>query len=321
MIPEVQWDGVPWVWVGPDEQPNAYIELTRRVALPSTWEQAWMAVSATTSFQLWINGEFVWMGPPREVPPYFYYDHIDLRPHLQAGDNTLRIVAHHQGEACSYHIPSFAGLLLQGEIVAGGQTTVLTPPHGWTARYAPHQRRDAPRLFSCLGFSEHFDFTQPPTPEIALQVVGVHPHEPLTTALQRDIPPLRAVMHDAVSVQVLEGRTVVDLGCEVFGFVEIELECEQEEEVEIAYAEGLLDGQPHIHKSYRYGDLLRVTPGVHRWRSYEKRALRYAVIASSTARVRSMRVVAYEYPYAHRYRGAVSGQSGIKAKKGATSTS
>lgn len=301
-MPEVHWDGVPWVWVCADEKPNAYIELTRSVALASTCERAWLAASATASFQLWINGEFVWMGPPREVPPYFYTDVINISPYLRPGDNELRIVAHHQGEACSYHIPSFAGLLLQGEIVADGHTTSLTPPEGWTARYAPGYRREAPRLFSCLGFSESFDFTQETSPEAALQVVGVHPHQPLTEALPRDIPPLRAVEHVAASVQVLASQSVIDFGCEVFGFVELELECEQEEEIEIAYAEGLLDGKPHIHKSYRYGDALRVAPGVHTWRSYEKRAGRYAVVGSATARVRSARVIAYEYPYEHRYR-------------------
>jgi hypothetical protein len=312
----VDWNGVPWVWVNREELPNAYIELTRVVTLQGALQRAWLAASATTSFQLWINGEFVWMGPPREVPPYFYYDTIDFTSRLRTGDNELRIVAYHQGEACSYHIPTFAGLLLQGEIVSNGHTTTLRPPEGWTARYAPHYRRDAPRLFSCLGFSEYYDFTQQSAPEIPLQVVGIHPQEPLTTALPRDIPPLRSVVHEAVSIQPSPQGTVVDFGHEAFGFVEIELECEQEAEIEIAYAEGALDEQPHIHKCYRYGDVLRVKPGVLRWRSYEKRAVRYAVIGSGNVRVKGMRVIAYEYPYEHRYRDTALWQEHKNCEEG-----
>lgn len=294
-----------WIWGSGVTGPNSYAELRRAFTLRSVPQTAYLQVSAETSLRLWINGELAYCGPPREVSPYFYFDTVDLRPRLRPGENELRIVAHHQGEnSASYQAGTpailVAGCCRDGE--AGGIR--FAEADGWQVRRIGRYRPGAPRLFSCLGFSEHVDFSAPDGPWEEAVEVARHPWQERPHALARDLPEFRESIRHPRESRPLDGGTLIDFGEEVSGFVRLTMRAARAFSLNIAYAERLSGGRVDAFKGgMRYADRLEVPAGTAAWLSYEKRAFRYLHVSEPLAECRA-EVIEMEYPYDPVYRGA-----------------
>ncbi|HEY9247488.1 MAG TPA: hypothetical protein VIO38_00065, partial [Rariglobus sp.] len=124
-----------WIWAPDAAGANTYVEFRRELDVGGDVAEAWLQLSAETSLRLRVNGRLIHSGPPREVPPYFYFDTIDLRAHLVRGRNDVRIVAHHQGRNSQSYQAGTPAILVTGRFgTAAGERVNLAEASGWQAR-------------------------------------------------------------------------------------------------------------------------------------------------------------------------------------------
>ena len=294
-----------WMWTPAVTGANTYVEFRRELEAGARLAEAWIQLSAETSLRLWINGHLMHSGPPREVPPYFYFDTIDLRPHLVEGRNELLIVAHHQGENSQSYQAGTPAILVAGRCVEGGKVTANFSEVGnWQARSITRYRQDAHRLFGCVGFSEHVDFSAVEAKWGRACQVAAHPWAERPQALPRDLPAWRETVRGPMSRVAHEGGWLIDMGQEVCGYIEMGVRTEQPVSVGISYAEALVDGRVTPGKGgMNYSDRLELPVGEPHWRSYEKRAFRFLHL-DTPVDVRHLRVVEHVWPYEPRWREA-----------------
>ncbi len=298
---------MPWVWPAGLDGPNAYAWFARDVEVAGPVRRAWLALSADTSYRLYVNGRFVLMGPMREVPAFFHYDAIDLAPLLRPGPNRLVLLVHYQGVKSQAYAPGQAGLILTGRVETEADTLDLTPPAGWRCRAATAWARDAHRLNGCLGFAEVLDlgvgesaFAGGDWPGEPPAVVAVHPDTARREPLPRDYPFFAGETFAPVRIERRDDGTLLDFGQEVFGFVELTVEAPAATTFHVGYAEQLTQGQVDWAKGgprVQYRDRLSVPAGRHGWSSYEKRAMRFAWVDDPAVAVAAAAIHEYGYPY------------------------
>ncbi|MFA6286200.1 MAG: hypothetical protein WC661_02355 [Opitutaceae bacterium] len=294
-----------WIWALDCTGANTYVEFWRELEAGPRLSDAWIQLSAETSLRLWVNGRLVHSGPPREVPPFFYFDTIDLRPHLVEGRNELLILAHHQGQNSQSYQAGTPAILVAGRCVEDGRVTAnFSEVGGWQARRVMRYRQDAHRLFGCLGFSEHVDLLVREADWGSAREVSAHPWAERPRALPRDLPAWREAVREPVSQVPHEGGWLVDMGQEVCGYVELGVGAKGPVSLGIAYAEALVDGRVTPEKGgMNYSDRLEVFVGEVVWRSYEKRAFRFLRL-DAPVEIRRLRVVEHVWPYEPLWRKA-----------------
>ncbi|HSI09162.1 MAG: hypothetical protein ACAH89_14975 [Rariglobus sp.] len=287
-----------WIWAAGVAGPNHYVEFSREIDVRGDLAEAWLQLSAETSLRLWVNGRLIHSGPPREVPPYFYFDTIDLRPHLVGGRNEVRIVAHHQGKNSQSYQAGTPAFLVAGSCASADGTTVdFAETGGWRARRMTRYRQDAHRLFGCLGFSERVDFAAADLPWGDVSTVAMHPWAERPTALGRDLPAWRESVLRPVAQESHDGGWLIDMGMEVSGYIELDVQAEQPVTLVVSYAEALIDGRVDATKAgMNYSDRLELSAGGASWRSYEKRAFRFLFLDQAVD-VRGVRVIEHSWPY------------------------
>jgi len=286
------------MWAPEVTEANTYVEFRRELNVGAHLVEAWIQLSAETSLRLWVNGRLMHAGPPREVPPYFYFDTIDLRPHLIDGRNELLIVAHHQGQNSQSYQAGTPAILVAGRCKEGDALTAhFSDASKWKARRIARYRADAHRLFGCLGFSEHVDFQAVDASWGEVEEVAAHPWVERPQALPRDLPAFRETVRMPVMQMAQGDGWLIDMGQEVCGYVELGVRTERPVSLGIAYSEALVDGRVTPEKGgMNYSDRLEIAAGEVAWQSYEKRAFRFLHLDASVE-VRHLRVVEQAWPY------------------------
>ncbi|CAM3031620.1 family 78 glycoside hydrolase catalytic domain [Rariglobus hedericola] len=287
-----------WIWAEGVAGPNSYVEFSRELDVGGDITEAWIQLSAETSLRLWVNGRLVHSGPPREVPPYFYFDTIDLRAHLMSGRNEVSIVAHHQGQNSQSYQAGTPAILVAGRFAVAGMAEIdFSETGGWRTRRMTRYRQDAHRLFGCLGFSERVDFAAVDLPWGEACAVALHPWTERPTALARDLPEWRETVRVPVSQVAHEGGWLIDMGQEVSGYVEIHVHADRPLTLAVSYAEALIAGRVDATKAgMNYSDRLELIAGEAKWRSYEKRAFRFLQL-DAPVDVKALRVIEHVWPY------------------------
>jgi len=134
-----------WIWM--DETIESDVMLARRsFDLDQTSGKAELRITASTKYQLYMNGEYICQGPARSAPHHQSYDILDVTGMLQEGRNTLAIRVHHQSGKHSYHHTGRAGLLAQLDISLDERELTLVTDATW--KVAPDLSWDnaAPRI-------------------------------------------------------------------------------------------------------------------------------------------------------------------------------
>ena len=75
---------------------NRHILFRKRFYLEST-ENAVLKITADDYYKLYVNGEFVTMGPAASYPHCYNYNEIDLSPYLACGENSIAVHTYYQG--------------------------------------------------------------------------------------------------------------------------------------------------------------------------------------------------------------------------------
>ncbi|KAH7210505.1 hypothetical protein BKA60DRAFT_464105 [Fusarium oxysporum] len=130
-----------WIpdWVDSSKQNTAarIVTFIRKFTLPSQPTRALLHFSADTRYKLIINGTRVAVGPARGSPLIWYYDSLDIAPHLTQGDNEIHFVVIRYFAASRGGMPfertSFPGLTVVGGVESDGDFVSLDSREGWLA--------------------------------------------------------------------------------------------------------------------------------------------------------------------------------------------
>lgn len=134
-----------WIWMHEDIE--SHMMLARRsFELSSLPESATLGITASSIYQLYVNGTYINRGPARSVPHHQSFDILDLRNYLRIGENVITIRVHYQHGSYSYHHDGRAGLLAQLDMSSEkGQTSIITD-NNWRVSPDPSWDNEAPRI-------------------------------------------------------------------------------------------------------------------------------------------------------------------------------
>jgi alpha-L-rhamnosidase len=128
------------------------------------------AVTADSYYVLWFNGILVCRGPARGDLRHYFYDEVDLRPHLRIGKNILRVlVLDYSPVACfPGHLGAPAavityrgGFAFDGEIVDSQDQKKIITDGSWTVFRSEARQFVEPELLfgGFVGYFERFNAT------------------------------------------------------------------------------------------------------------------------------------------------------------------
>ena len=88
-----------WLWAGypGGDLTNSWVQGRRVIHLADTPSSAWVHVTADTRYRLHVNGVRVLDGPARGFQDHWFFDSVDIAPHLRAGENVIAVLAHNLG--------------------------------------------------------------------------------------------------------------------------------------------------------------------------------------------------------------------------------
>ena len=131
-----------WIWL--DEKLEADVLLARS---PFSCEQApkeaLLRISASSKYELYINGSYICQGPARSAPHHQSYDILQVAAILKKGKNSIAVRVHHQKGKYAYHLKGRAGLLAQLDIE--NQTQLVTN-NTWKVHTDPSWNSNAPSI-------------------------------------------------------------------------------------------------------------------------------------------------------------------------------
>ncbi|TWT78889.1 Bacterial alpha-L-rhamnosidase [Planctomycetes bacterium CA13] len=113
-LPKPQWRA-SWIWMPNGDEADMLLA-RKDFMLADQPEQAMLSITASSRFQLFINGSYFCNGPARCAPHHQSFDVLDVATRLRKGRNVIAVRVHHQRGAVSYYEPSRAGLLVQLDI-------------------------------------------------------------------------------------------------------------------------------------------------------------------------------------------------------------
>jgi hypothetical protein len=142
--PSITWQS-QWIWM--DEAVGSDVMLARRsFDLDQVPRDAHLRITASSKYQLYLNGEYICQGPARSAPHHQSYDILDVTELLQEGRNAIAIRVHHQPGKRSYHFTGRAGLLAQLDVSANARGFPLTTDTAWKVAPDISWDNEAPRI-------------------------------------------------------------------------------------------------------------------------------------------------------------------------------
>ena len=124
----------PWQahWIWADEVLSVDMVLARKsFELKDIPQKAQLYITASSQYQLFINGQYVRRGPARSAPHHQSFDILNVSRFLKKGKNIIAVRVHHQQKKFSHHFKGRAGLLVQLEMESSGQNTTLISDKTW----------------------------------------------------------------------------------------------------------------------------------------------------------------------------------------------
>ncbi|MCP4272396.1 MAG: hypothetical protein GY781_10580, partial [Gammaproteobacteria bacterium] len=134
-----------WIWHSSLEQADRVL-FRKKVNFRSLPEEAILRITASSLYQLYINGHYVLRGPARSAPHHQSYDILDIRSLLQTGENVIAVQVHHQANKKSYHHKARAGLLAQLDYTGKAGPAAVYSDSSWRALVDPSWENNAPRI-------------------------------------------------------------------------------------------------------------------------------------------------------------------------------
>lgn len=132
-----------WIWTNESLQDDVILS-RRNFQLEEIPQQSKLLITASSQYQLFINGEYIKRGPARSAPHHQSFDILEVSDYLQKGENCLAIRVHHQKNKHSYHHKGRAGLLAQLELTLNDTTVIIPTDPQWKVMADPAWDSSAP---------------------------------------------------------------------------------------------------------------------------------------------------------------------------------
>jgi alpha-L-rhamnosidase len=104
-----------WIWM-PENIESDVMLARRSFDLKELPTKAILRISASSKYELFVNGIPVCQGPARSAPHHQSFDILDISSILNEGKNSIAVRVHYQQGTTSYHLKGRAGLLVQLDI-------------------------------------------------------------------------------------------------------------------------------------------------------------------------------------------------------------
>jgi len=117
-----------WLW----GQKNNSMQLFRRsFEVKGKPINATLQISASSVYQLYVNGVYIARGPARSAPHHQSYDTWQLESFLTQGQNIIAVKVHFQGSVNSFQHEARAGLLAQLSLQTEDEETTIITDENW----------------------------------------------------------------------------------------------------------------------------------------------------------------------------------------------
>ncbi|HTJ00386.1 MAG TPA: family 78 glycoside hydrolase catalytic domain [Dongiaceae bacterium] len=289
-----------WIWDSGAENPQNYYLLVRKTfTLKEVPQAADAYISAYASADVYINGRLLERCPMNCDPEYQCYDHFDIRPWLQPGENCISAVVQNFGVGLHSQMNARGGFFFQAKLdYAGGQSTHLLSDPTWQVRPA-HAWNSETRLREpnahLIGFVEAFDARLWPegwqTPDFDAKtwehakVIGVPPVAPWNHIVVTERPRLTRTVVRPGRHWVAGNLMVYDFGTEIAGYPQFTVTAAAAGvTLQIATGERLdTNSAPRFLDSGDHSDTYTTKKGPQSWRPYTWAGFRYFAIATNAA--------------------------------------
>ncbi|MDX2189833.1 MAG: trehalase family glycosidase [Bacteroidota bacterium] len=151
---------VSYLWYDSDGNGrNLYCNFRKKIFVKGKIKTALFNLFADTSYQLFVNEQFVCQGPVRFDPRFPLYDPIDLKPYLKEdAENVIAIQVNYFGIKTYKSMKSNAGMVCWGTIEsAGGKIELASNPKNWKAAKANERSRYTPKMSFALNPNDFYD--------------------------------------------------------------------------------------------------------------------------------------------------------------------
>lgn len=118
-----------WIWMPPNETSDMMLA-RKTFMLSRVPEKAELSITASSQYELFVNGHYMARGPARCAPHHQSFDVHNVTGFLHKGRNVVAVRVHYQHEGVSYYETAMAGLLLQ---IDGTSETIQTDT-SWRVR-------------------------------------------------------------------------------------------------------------------------------------------------------------------------------------------
>lgn len=152
-----------WIWAGENDQNE--VMLARRVfELSELPIDGILRITASSQYQLYVNGKYICRGPSRSAAHHQYYDILDVGKHLSPGTNCIAVRVHHQADKNAYQFKGRGGLLAQLDLRYHDRTTMIVSDKKWKVVLDPSWKNDAPFISRFnMSVNDRRDFRKNPT--------------------------------------------------------------------------------------------------------------------------------------------------------------
>ena len=134
-----------WIWADEKLESDA-IFVRNDFSLYEGFDNVTLRITASSQYQLYINGEYVCRGPARSAPHHQSYDILDITKMMYVGENLIAVRVHHQDGKHSYQHEGRAGLLAEITYVQGEVYGIIPSDSSWKVIPDPSWDNQAPKI-------------------------------------------------------------------------------------------------------------------------------------------------------------------------------
>ncbi|MDG1806094.1 family 78 glycoside hydrolase catalytic domain [Flavicella sp.] len=131
-----------WIWLPKNSNSNLLFA-RKNFYLEKVLEKTHLAISASSKYELFINGKAICQGPARSAPHHQSYDLLDITSVLKTGANNISVKVHHQDKKKSYNHDGRPGLIAQ---IYSNETIIIHTDASWKVTIDPSWDQDSPSI-------------------------------------------------------------------------------------------------------------------------------------------------------------------------------